>query len=195
MGRFGIGHRFGIGMLAILLPGVAVGQSTSAPATSGVAGGFNSRFIPVEIWTRMLERPENAADGGFVVDASPDSVWVALTDVLKRFEVPFTYNDRAAGEMGIVKAKLYKRIGKSALSDFLRCGEGTSGPNADMYVVYVSIAAFVKAGTGNQTSGAAFIGGEAVDLPNGRNDVVPCTSSGQFETKIANAVRKRLGLK
>ncbi len=195
MKRLGIGHWLGMTIVALLLPGVAAAQSSSAPTTSGVFGGTASHFIPRDIWNRMLERPEDAGDGGFLVEAPIDAVWTALSEVLKEFDVPISFSDRAAGEMGTIKAKMYKRLGRAAVSEFLRCGEGTSGPNADMYVVYVSVAAFVKPGTGNQTAAMAMIGGEAVDLPNGRNDVVPCTSSGRFELKVATAVRKRLGLK
>lgn len=192
MKRLGIGHWFGMALLAVLVPRALGAQASSAPATSGNAGGFNSRFIPVDVWTRMLERPENINDFGFKVQAPADSVWAALTDVMKLFDIPIGYTDRRAGEMGAVKAKMYKRLGKSAISEFLRCGEGTSGPNADMYVVYISVAAFVKSANEAETSAAVFISGDAVDLPNGRNDVVPCTSSGQFESKFAAAVKKRM---
>jgi len=190
MARIEIGHRMALALM-LVTPGVAVAQASSQ-AVSGVAGAFNSRFIPTDLFTRMLERPEGSRDAGFKIEAPVDSVWVAMTDVMKQLDVPVSYADRAAGEMGTVKAKTYKRLGKYALSDLLRCGEGASGPNADMYVVYVSVAAFVKAGAGGETSVVAFIGGDAVDLPNGRNDVVPCSSSGQFEGRFAAALKKRM---
>lgn len=190
MARIEIGHRLA---LALLLGAPALGTAqTNTPAVSGVAGAFNSRFIPTDLFTRMVERPEGSRDASFRIEAPVDSVWVAMTDVMKQLDVPVSYADRAAGEMGTVKAKSYKRLGKYALSDLLRCGEGASGPNADMYVVYVSVAAFVKAGPGKETSVAAFIGGDAVDLPNGRNDVVPCSTSGQFEGKFAALLKKRM---
>ncbi len=193
MGReFGQRHRWAWGLALAFMPAMAAAQANSSAAVSGVAGGFNSRFIPMEIFSRMMERPEDNRDLTFKIAAPIDSVWVALTDVMKQFDIPVGYADRAAGEIGTVKAKMYKRLGKTALSDFLRCGEGSSGPNADMYVVYVSVATFVKAGTDGQTTVAAFMGGDAVDLPNGRNDVVPCTSSGQFESKFAAALKKRM---
>lgn len=193
MGReFGRRYTWALGLALAVVPSMMAAQASSTPAVSGVAGGFNSRFIPMEIFSRMLERPEDNRDLTFKIAAPVDSVWVALTDVMKQFDIPVGYADRAAGEMGMVKTKTYKRLAKTALSDFLRCGEGSAGPNADMYVVYVSVATFVKAATGGETAVAAFIGGDAVDLPNGRNDVVPCTSSGQFEAKFATALKKRM---
>lgn len=163
------------------------------PAASGVFGGFAPRFVPLEVWTRMLTRPESAP-GAFVVAAPADSVWVALGEVLKRFDVPVGYADRAAGETGVIKVKLYRRMGKEPLSNYLRCGEGLTGPNADTYVMYLSAVGMIKAGADGKTTVLTLISGDAIDVPNGRNDVVPCTSSGQFEAKVAKAVRKRLGV-
>ncbi|MBL8987539.1 MAG: hypothetical protein JNJ80_14805, partial [Gemmatimonadetes bacterium] len=52
----------------------------------------------------------------------------------------------------------------------------------------------IKAGSDGTTTVLTLISGDAVDVPNGRNEVVPCTTSGQFEEKVAKAVRKRLGV-
>jgi hypothetical protein len=110
----------------------------------------------------------------------------------REFDLPITVSDSAAGEVGTVRAKLYKRMGKKAISDFLRCGDGATGPNADMYVVYVSALSVVRpSGTGDQTIGV-MLTGQAVDLPNGRSDVVDCTSSGIFETLFTKRVAKQL---
>jgi len=183
-------------VLFTLLSGLAlradvVAQQPSAPP-SGQYGGLSSRFIPTDIWTRMLERPEDAPSS-FTVTASRDSAWVALQDAFKQLDVPLDFSDKVAGEMGTVRAKLYRRLGKAPVSDFLRCGEGISGPNADSYVVYLSVVGFVRPAQDGGTTVVALITGQAVDLPNGRNDVVPCTTTGKLEDKVAKSVIKRLG--
>ncbi|MCC7132196.1 MAG: hypothetical protein SFV24_04265 [Gemmatimonadales bacterium] len=183
-----LGAALAAGLLTMAEP-----VQAQAPAASGVYGGFAPRFVPLDVWTRMLSRPETAP-GAFSVAAPADSVWAALGEVLKRFDVPLAYADRAAGEMGVVRTKLYRRMGKEPLSNFLRCGEGLTGPNADTYMVYLSAVGMIKAGSDGTTTVLTLISGDAVDVPNGRNEVVPCTTSGQFEEKVAKAVRKRLGV-
>lgn len=176
--------------LAVAVP--AAGQSVN-PTSIGNSSGWASRFLPGDIWVRMMTRPDGTGAEGFTVAAPPDSVWAALTDVMKQLDVPISFTDRAAGEMGTLKTKAYKRFAKSAISEYLRCGEGMNGPNADTYMVYLSAAAMMKAGTDGTVRVLPVILGDAVDLPNGRNDVIPCTTSGRFEDRLEKAVRKRLG--
>jgi hypothetical protein len=152
---------------------------------------MSSRFVPLDVWQRMLERPENAPEA-LVVGLDQDAAWAALEATFKELEVPIAFSDKAAGEMGMVRAKLYKRMGKHPISRYLRCGEGTAGPNADMYVVYVSVLGFVRPTPNGQRMLYAMIAGQAVDLPNGRNEMMDCTSSGQFETLVIKALTKRL---
>ena len=172
--------------LLVAIPAAAQGQA-------GVFGGRASRFIPSSLWERMLERPKDAPEP-LTVTVSRDSAWTAVESVLKSFDLPITFSDPASGQMGSVKSKLYKRMGKQAISEFLRCGEGTAGANADMYVVYVTAVAIVTdGGNGNQTIGV-LLTGQAVDLPNGRSDPVDCTSSGRFENRFTKELVKRFGV-
>ena len=177
--------------LLVAIPAAA--QTNPAGVAAGVFGGSAPRFIPTSLWQRMLERPEDAPDP-LTLTVPRDSAWNAVESVLKGFDLPITFSDPASGQMGSVKSKLYKRMGKQAISEFLRCGEGTAGANADMYVVYVTAVAIVTdGGNGNQTIGV-LLTGQAVDLPNGRSDPVDCTSSGRFENRFTKELVKRLGV-
>lgn len=178
----------GLALLSVATPAIAQ-QGTGAQG--GVFGGSAPRFIPTAIWQRLLERPENAPDA-LTLPVSKAAAWAAVEAAFKEFDLPVTVTDSAAGEIATVGAKMYKRIGKKPISDFLRCGDGAAGPNADMYVVYVSALGVVKPnGKTDQTIGIRLTG-QAVDLPNGRSDVVDCTSSGVFETLFTKRVAKQL---
>jgi hypothetical protein len=172
---------------------VLAGGTAAAQPPAGVRNvvGSAPRFVPNDIWQRMMERPENAPDG-LVVQTDLATAWAALVETFKEFDIPVTFSDKAAGEIGMVRAKLYKRMGKHPISRFLRCGEGTAGPNADMYVVFTSVLGYVRPVDAGNVMLYGLIAGQAVDLPNGRNDVVDCTSSGQFETLIVRSLTKRL---
>jgi len=93
-----------------------------------------------------------------------------------------------------VQTKTMRRLGKEALSVYLRCGEGLTGPNADSYVVYLSVAGFVKPAADNQLTVAVLVTAHAIDLPNGRNEVMYCHTTGRLEDRVGKAVQKRLGI-
>lgn len=188
-------HRIGTALVALLVGASEVSAAQNPTAIpSGSTGNISSRFIPPEILTRMMERPAELPSS-VVVTATRDEAWTALTEVFKALEIPVSYSDQPAGELGTVKAKVMRRLGKEALSSYLRCGEGLTGPNADSYVVYLSVAGFVKPATDGQVAVATLVTAHAIDLPNGRNDVMWCTTSGRLEEKIGKAVQKRLGAK
>lgn len=188
-------HRIGAALVTLLVGvngGLVAQNPTAIP--SGSTGAFSSRFIPPEILTRMMERPSELPSS-IMVAAPRAEVWLALEEAFKALDIPVSYSDQAAGELGTVKAKVMRRLGKQPLSSYLRCGEGLTGPNADSYVVYLSVAGFVRPAANNQIAMATLVTAHAIDLPNGRNDVMYCTTTGRLEDKIGQAVQKRLGAK
>lgn len=188
-------YRIGAALVTLLVgvPGGLVAQNPT-PIPSGSTSAFSSRFIPLEIFTRMMERPSELPSS-IMVAAPRADVWLALEEAFKALDIPVSYSDQAAGELGTVKAKVMRRLGKQPLSNYLQCGEGLTGPNADSYVVYLSVAGFVKPAANDQIAVATLVTAHAIDLPNGRNDVMYCTSTGRLEDKIGKAVQKRLGAK
>ncbi len=187
-------QKIGTAVVALWIGAVGgLAGQTPVAVPSGSTGGFNSRFIPPEILSRMMERPSELPASVTVV-APRDSAWKALSEVLKGFDIAVSYSDPAAGEIGTIKSKIMRRLGKEPLSSYLRCGEGLTGPNADSYVVYLSLAGFVKPAADGQTTIATLLTAQAIDLPNGRNDVMDCTTTGRLESKIGKAVQIRLAL-
>ena len=181
-------------LVALLVGGRGGLLGQNPPSVPTSTGAFSSRFIPPEILSRMMERP-NELPASVLVAAPRDSAWVALSAAFKKLDIPLSYTDSVAGQLGVVKAKFMRRLGKEPLSTYLRCGEGLTGPNADSYVVYLSVAGFVKPAPDGQIAVATLVTAHAIDLPNGRNDVMYCTTTGQLEAKIAKAVQIRLVLK
>lgn len=186
-------YRIGPVLVALLVGGggrLTAQNPTSIP--TGSTGAISSRFIPAEILSRMMERPSELPSS-ILIAAPRDSAWVALAEAFKALDVPVSYSDQTAGELGAVKAKTMRRLGREPLSNYLRCGEGLTGPNADSYVVYFSVAGFVKPAANGQTAVATLVTAHAIDLPNGRSEIMFCTTTGRLEEKVAKAVQKRLG--
>ncbi len=155
------------------------------------SGGWVSRFVSADVLLRMRERLTQIEPTD--VAAPVDSVWTALKPALEGLGVKVAFEDPASRQMGSPQIKVFRRLGKAPLSSYLRCGDGITGPNADTYAVYLSLVSFVEPGS---TSGTArlytLVSAQAEDVANGRNDLMPCTSAGTLERKIAGAVEKEL---
>lgn len=177
-------------ILAIGLAGQGAAAQTPPPA-SATAGGYTSRFIPVDVLSRMLERPESV-DEAILLTADRAAAWAALKAALTELGVPIGFDDPAAGEIGHQRARLFRRLGKQPLSSYLRCGSGSTGPNADSYAVYLTFVAFLRPAGEGTVAVAPFLTAHAVDVAGGRNDPVACTSSGRLERRLGELLRRQL---
>lgn len=177
-------------MVALVV--AAVGPLAAQNRDTGArgVGGFTSRFIPADVLARMRDRPEGSLDAA-TLHGPPDSVWVALRAALDSLAIPIGFEDRAAGEIGQQRVRLFRKLGKQPLSSYLRCGDGMTGPNADTYVVYLSFVAFVRPVGAGRVLVAPLLTAQAVDLPNGRNDVINCATTGRLETRLMERLQAR----
>jgi hypothetical protein len=173
----------------LVAPTLLAGQNQAA--TSGVWGGASmSRFVPLDVLNRMRERPD-ALEDAFTVTARMDSAWGALRTTLTDLGVELSFEDPASGELGNAQLKLRRRLGKQPLSSLVRCGSGSTGPNADTYLVYLTVVAFVKP-IDNGIAILPLVTGHAINPEAGRSDAVDCTSTGRLEKRIGEGVRARL---
>jgi hypothetical protein len=179
--------------LALLLA-PASRAAAQNPAASGVpssSGHISSRFLPADLIQRLAERPEDMVDS-VSFSAPIDSVWLALKAAIKNYDLPLGFEERSSWELGNQGAKIYHRLGSNPVSNYLRCGDGPTGPRADSYVVYLT---FISVLRPNQGAGVALytgITGQAVDLAGGRNDPINCATTGRFEQEVGKQVRKEL---
>jgi len=179
-----------VGGLSVGAPGAAAAQNpTSVP---GSAGGWVSRFVPMDIWTRMWSRGEERGNEDLVVAAPIDTVWSALKAAFDEHDAPNEFAERASWEIGALGSKQYRRLGKQPLSMYLRCGDGPTGPHAENYVVYLSVVSLLRSSPDTTVRLITLVTAHAVDLAGGRNDPVICGSTGRLEQRIANSVKKRM---
>ena len=167
----------------------AIGQNP-APASSSSYGHINTRFIPIDVLNRMKERPEGASDSTNV-PGTPDTVWSALKRSIAKMDLPVSFEDRSAWQIGNAGGKIYRRLGKNPISTYLRCGEGVTGPNADSYMVHFSFLSVLSpAKDGTSAALYVLLTGTAIDVAGGRNDPVNCTSTGRLEAQLGKEVMK-----
>jgi len=178
-------------LLALFAIAAVTPVSAQNPDPGMVAGSSGSRFIPHEVFLRMLERSSDLNDA-VTLEGTLDGVWPALRSTLEELGVPIGFDDPKNGEIGTQRAKLYRRLGKERLSSYLRCGSGMTGPNADTYAVYLSLVVMARNLGEGKVGLQPLITAQAVDLAGGRNDAVMCTTTGRLERRIGNDLKLKL---
>jgi len=179
-------------LIVVALLGVSLRVQAQAARMSGVAASpISSRFVPSAIMDRMRERID-LPEANLLVSAPIDSVWIAYRAALDTLEVPVAFSEKAAGQMGTTQTKLYRRMGKVPLSSYFRCGEGSTGPNADSYAVYFSLLAVLRAENDGQVGVHTLVAAQAVNVAGASSDAIDCTSTGRLELRVADSVKARL---
>jgi hypothetical protein len=83
-----------------------------------------------------------------------------------------------------------RRLGERPVSTYLACGSGLTGPNADSWHVYYNLGLVVGPAANRGSTLSMTFTAEAIDIPNGRNERVACTTTGQFELEIIRRLRE-----
>lgn len=136
-------------------------------------------------------RPEMGFASALVI-APPDSVLTVLEAVLADVGFKEIQVDTRSRELGIARLRMVRRLGKRPLSNFLSCGEGLTGPNADTWHVFITLGAKVDRAAQGARLELRF-SAEAVDVPNGRNERLPCSTTGVLELQIVDRLNERFG--
>ena len=120
------------------------------------------------------------------VSGTPDSVYRRLRSVSTDLGLTIKPNGEnpAGHEFLIDRQRLVTRLGKKAVSTYLSCGEGMTGPNADSWFVYLTVRAAVTPAAGAASDVQLQLTADAVDVPGGRSERVVCATRGILEGEI-----------
>lgn len=119
-------------------------------------------------------------------------VWAALPTVYEALGVPLTLVDTTYRVLGAVRVTVRRPIAGNRLSLLLECGTGIYGPVAERYTVQLTLVSAVRAIDDTHAALETRVEGNAAQ--NGVNTSVRCGSTGRLEEKVAQLVRKELGL-
>jgi hypothetical protein len=119
-------------------------------------------------------------------------VWAALPAVYDALAVPLSVVDTTYRVLGAVRVTVRRPIGGDRLSLLLQCGVGAYGPVAERYTVQLTLVSAVRAIDDGHAVLETRVDGSAAQ--NGVNSSVRCASTGRLEEKVAQLVRKELGL-
>ncbi len=129
----------------------------------------------------MFERDLGSMSG--IVSGPADRVYRVLKAFFADRKLTMKEEDPINLQLGVKRLRLVRRIGKTPISLFLSCGACLTGPNADLWHVFLNLGAQVTPAP----KGARLhllVNAEAVDVPGGRNERIPCTTTCRLEFEI-----------
>ncbi|HEY5490019.1 MAG TPA: hypothetical protein VIK25_02400 [Gemmatimonadaceae bacterium] len=174
-------------LLWCVLGGAACASSTKAPET----GASTSRTVQVAGMPGKLTVTSQSRASVTGMAFTVDQVWKVLPSVLDSLGVKASSIDPSQHAIGAENFKVRVQLGRTPLSRYLECGGTQVGANADSYEVLLTVLAQVQpVATGGSTLSTLF---EAVAKPIAFSQgYSKCSSKGLFETRLVEAVKKRL---
>jgi len=173
-------------MLCLLFGATACASSQSSAPSSGVAQQTFS--IAGDAGAMTVTRTVTAQTTKLV--GTVDAVWKELPTVLDSLGVKVTMIDPVQHLIGVEQMKIRVRLGTTPLSRYLDCGQTQIGPNADSYEVLLTVRSNVTATPAGSQLGT-FVDAMARPI-SFRQNYSSCSTTGLLESRIADAVKKRL---
>ncbi len=121
-----------------------------------------------------------------VIAGGVDSVWKVLGPIFKDLGLKLTVQDQSSGQLGNPRFRAVRRLGKAPVSRYFSCGQGLTGANADTWHVYIGFGMAVAPSGAGKTQFELQMQAEAIDIPDGRNERVPCSTTGLLEYALVN---------
>jgi hypothetical protein len=113
--------------------------------------------------------------------------WPRLVKAYSDLGIPLTSISAADRRLGNEGMKRSHTLANSRISDFLDCGTGGGGANADTYSINMSVASRLQALTDSTTEVSTMIQATATPMSFGTPPVV-CSTLGSLEARIASLV-------
>jgi len=127
------------------------------------------------------------------VAAPPDKVHQALIVAYSDLGVPASVINPKDGLVAALNRRAFARLGNERLSRYVSCGDSMTGPRADQDRVVLSVISWAKPdGTGNTRIESRIVG-NAMDS-GGTGTRMPCTTTGELESRIHQAAKMALGM-
>jgi hypothetical protein len=159
-------------------------QSAPVPQTVRVAGGGGGAIA-----MGMSSTPADSR--ATTISASVADVWRVLPAAFESLNIPLSTVDSVTHSVGNTGFNLRRRLGSIPLVRLIDCGTTQGGPSAETYDIHMSVISQVRA------SDAGTVISTTVE-PMGKpaafsGEYIRCSSTGALESRIADAVKSRLG--
>jgi hypothetical protein len=123
--------------------------------------------------------------------AAPDKVHQALVVAYTDLGVPATIVNPSDGLVAAIDRLALRRLGQTALSRYLSCGETITGSRADQDRIVLSVVSRAKPDGPGRTRVETRVVAMATDV-SGTATRIPCTTTGQLEARLHSAAKAKL---
>jgi hypothetical protein len=169
---------------------VAIGGCASSSGSATTSEGLQRTILTDDRTYQTTVAPNSR----FNLAAPPERVWAVLADVYSDFKVEVKTLDRATWRMGNPNIIVMRQFAGEAMSAWVSCGDGFTGPRANNERIYLSILSTIhpnpKGGSDLEVGVSA--GAQKVDGTSA--DRTACGSTGRLEARIHRAVANKLGV-
>ena len=111
-------------------------------------------------------------------------VWTALPNAYKAIGIPVEYADNRARELGNSRFVTRSMLNQNRLSNYLRCGQGITGPIADTYRIRMNIRTVLRSVSADSTAVETLVEATASPVEGTSGNPQECTSAGTLEQAI-----------
>lgn len=136
-----------------------------------------------------------SSDNGPVSDMVPGAVshvWPALVAAYQSFGFPVQQIDGMSHVIGAANVRLPHRLAGERLSTYFDCGMDMTGAIADSHVIEMTIQVAAAQQSADSTVVAAKVSAAAYATQGTSTDPVRCSTRGELERRIVEAVRKKV---
>jgi hypothetical protein len=126
------------------------------------------------------------------VAAPPMKVFAAASMVLNNLRIPIDVSDSTIGLLGAAKLTRSRNLAGRALSRYLECGSGMTGPRADTHRVQMPLLFMLDPGADGGTRLRIALVGSAMDNAGTSTQPVACASTGILEGELRKAIKAQI---
>lgn len=128
------------------------------------------------------------------VNAPPMKVFTAASLVLRNLRIPIDISDSLMGMVGAAKLVRNRNLGGQALSRYLECGSGMTGPRADSHRIMMPLLVLIDPGPDSTSKVRIALVGSAQDNAGNSTQPVQCGSTGIFEGELRKAIDQQIAV-
>lgn len=128
-----------------------------------------------------------------VLQASPEAAWAALPQVFQALEIPVTHVESGNRVMGNRDYTAPRRLDGESLERFVNCGAAITGPVASNHTLKLTLLVQVLPAGEGQSRLSTRLDGRARSRQGVSSSVIPCSSTGRLEARVAELLNTALG--
>jgi len=172
-------------VLLLLLVACATGGPNEQPMREDRVSLHDSEG---QIFDVSLQRQDYVQQSTF--DVPGDSLWVRIPDALRDVGLPLPVMDAAIRTALVENHTVMRTLGTERLSRFLDCGSDITGYVADTHRIRLTVRSWLEP-EGRNTRLHTRVEATATSVE-GRPGRITCSSRGELEYRIAQALRARV---